>query len=152
LDALLEYANDPTREDILELKSGKPPTLQLDGRGWRIWPAQEAQALCYTLLAEGVFQDRTGHASIVYSRDPFDPVRASRDTLLFRQEMFAARNRVVALAHRLQQGLFNLTELLPDSPSSALPLFARERVAALASRLKRATPLEQAYYSRMFQF
>ena len=152
LDALLEYASEPQRTDILELKSGKPPSRQLDGRGWSIWPAHEAQALCYTLLAETVFPGRTGSASILYSRDPFEPVRPSRDNLQFRQELLAARNRVVALAHRLQQGAFNLTELLPEAPPGSIPAFVRERVATLASHLKRATPLEQAYYSRMFQF
>ena len=152
LDALLEYAREPQRTDILELKSGKPPSRQLDGRGWSIWPANEAQALCYTLLAESVFSGRTGSASIVYSRDPFEPVRASHDNLQFRHEALAARNRVVALAHRLQQGAFNLAELLPETPPSSIPPFARERVAMLASHLKRATRLEHAYYSRMFQF
>lgn len=148
LDALFEHLTEPNGKDILELKSGKPPT---DG----CKPEHEAQVLLYKLLLEAVFPQRRGKSEVFYSavsnmQQPLRMVSEGKTQLL--QDLLLLRNRLVAT--ELQMAVGNptpLAKLAAASPED-FPKYSEQFRQSFAHHYSNASPLELAYFQEFCCF
>lgn len=103
LDLLVKYPDKPNQMDIIELKSSE----KVPARNFVLYQNHEAQTICYNLLIESTYPDRTGTASILYSNaaqseEPLRNVTTKKHISV--QELLMLRNRIVAFELKLAAG------------------------------------------------
>lgn len=142
LDSLFENPKDTNHKAVLELKSGKFPTLGL-------WKQDNAQTLCYDLLLESVYPNRRGQSAILYGKaTPIEqPLRNVNENRPFeKQALMMLRNRIVANELRLSYGDFApILRLIPEFVGN-LPLYLEPISKIWAAWLHEASELEKDFF------
>jgi len=144
LDLLIEYDDQATRKDIVELKSGKFP----NAKNTPAKPEHLAQVACYNMLIDSTFQERNGVSSILYSQDVFSPLRDCGKLNFEMQDASWIRNCIVFLDGQLAYGKPEIYDtILKKLENFELPAYTVRDINAFAQRWRTASSLDQAYYA-----
>lgn len=107
LDLFIENVNE-NRKDVIELKSGgfpKSPIQIQDENGksfiLNVWQNHYAQANCYNLLLDSVYENRNGTSAILYSSDIGAKPRNVPNLQSFKQEIINFRNYLFAFQRKI---------------------------------------------------
>ncbi len=160
LDLLVEYADQPDRKDVVELKSGKPPggpwavqeTLQFQKLTVR--DAHALQATAYNLLLDAAFAKRTGASMILYSKaeDWKQALRNVDNTRKAKQRFLMLRNLLVAAHFRTATNRFRLHYQIARMEFATAPEFRATQIQKVQGYWQRLTPAEQSYIQTALQF
>jgi DNA replication ATP-dependent helicase Dna2 len=142
LDLLIDYGKENNRKDIIELKSTKSfPNLR-----YGLYHNHEAQALCYELLLDSTYSNRTGSSSILYSSAPSEemPLRSvAKEKYISIQDLLMLRNRIVANELSMAEGNFTAISVILSDDSGSYPPYLddllndfRETIGSLNELLK----------------
>ena len=151
LDLLVDYGGKSNRKDIIELKSTENyPSLAIG-----LYNNHEAQALCYELLLDSTFPDRTGSSSILYSSAPIEekPLRSvAKEKYISIQDLLMLRNRIVASEMKMAKGLFeSFFEILADN-SGPFPTFIKDQLLDFRNTIQNLDELLKQYFLGFIKF
>lgn len=145
LDLMVEYADDPQRKTIVELKSGSAPANAT-------WENHAAQVTGYNLLLDSCFRERSGDSCIFYARDIVRPLRNIPNDQHSKQLLLALRNRIIAQEHSLSlRHPRTLQELHPEH-FGLMPRFVEAELQRFANVFAAATSLERKYFRSFAAF
>jgi DNA replication ATP-dependent helicase Dna2 len=147
LDLMVEYANDPRRKRVVELKSSKPP----EAASQRAWENNAAQVTCYNLLLDSCFGEygeaRSGDSMIFYSRDKVSTaLRDIPNDRVSKQRVLALRNRVIAIEHAIAERDFTPLRRITARDFGATPFFVAADRDAFEAAYKAASTVERRYF------
>ncbi len=110
-------SDDFSEVNIIEMKSGKAPSLNMTVRGdnhYRIaigaWEQHIAQVTGYNLLLDELNNSRFGTSAILYSKDTKDTLRNVPNVFLYKQQLLKHRNYIVALEFTIANRRFKIFE------------------------------------------
>ncbi|MBM2815806.1 MAG: hypothetical protein HW421_2568 [Ignavibacteria bacterium] len=159
LDAMLEYRNEPERKNIIELKSGNAPNVQyrvtnIDGNeiNTGIWQNNFMQIVCYDLLLDSTYPNRTGNSQILYSKSADYPLRNAPDSYYSKAEALLCRNWVITLIYTFIQGKFSLLNTINPVEFGTISSFMKNDVEEFASVYSKISELEQEYFHFFISF
>jgi len=152
LDVLVEYDNEPNRNDVIELKTSKDPKQYQR----MVWSKDRAQAICYNLLLNSINKDQMGSSAILYSSvAPKDnPIRNVPNDMTSKRSVMKVRNGIVYLEHLLsfqpEWALDKITAAIFEKNR----LFTNEMQPILHFRktLDSSFPIEKAYFYDFVRF
>jgi DNA replication ATP-dependent helicase Dna2 len=147
LDVLVEYADQPLRKDIYELKSGKAPF------GDDPWPNHLMQVVGYNLLLKSAFgPQRTGTSAILYSAAQENGVKHAVTSDKQVQQLLALRNEVVHYLLLLAEGDFSILGTITPLAAQQLPSFSQTDFSRFHLCYSHAEPAVKAYYQAHLSF
>jgi len=154
LDVLLEYADEPERKTIIELKSGKPPSAynQRGNAAYGMWKNHEAQILCYNLLLDSAYPNRKGDSSVLYSRETVTPLRNMPNETNAKRGVLELRNAIITAEKDLLNRKFGLYAGLNDDEFNDAPSFIRDKFIAAKEFLHNLSELETVYFRATYSF
>jgi DNA replication ATP-dependent helicase/nuclease Dna2 len=159
LDLLKEYMEDENRKDVVELKSGKPPSIDISVRhssGQRIrtgtWENNLAQVTCYNLLLDSTFPNRIGSSQILYSSAAAYPMRDVPNIVFKKQDVLTARNWIVAIENGLSKDVFSIFEVLNPNTFGFRPSYVDPQLYDFAVLLNSSSDLEKEYFFNFTAF
>ncbi len=139
LDLMVEYADDPRRKTIVELKSGSAPANAT-------WENHAAQVTAYNTLLDSCFRERSGDSCIFYARDIVRPLRNIVNDRHAKQLLLALRNRIIAQEHSLAlRQPRTLNDIHPEH-FGLMPTFVAQDVQRFALTFAQASTLERKYF------
>ncbi len=117
LDLMVEYAQDPHRKRVIELKSGSAPTVNETSSAnstsyGSMWTNHLAQVGCYNLLLDDAFPQRSGDSQILYARASKHPLRDAPNTQRLKQLVLDCRNRIVMYERQLLNRNYRVLNLI----------------------------------------
>ncbi|MBI5325819.1 MAG: AAA family ATPase [Ignavibacteriae bacterium] len=159
LDLLIEFDDESNRKNIIELKSGKAPGKELkiavaDGRYVRtgIWENHYIQAICYNLLLDSAFENRTGTSQILYSQTNDEPLRNAPNIVQKKQEAIAIRNEIVAFEKQIAEGNFSLFDKFQKDEFGLLPKFDEEKLNIFENFYTKTNDILKTYFQHYLAF
>ena len=159
LDLLIEYPEDRSRKDIIELKSGRAPSTDLSAalpNGTRIttgiWPNNMAQTTCYNLLLDSSFENRTGSSQILYSKDDAHPLRNAPNIQGKKAEVMNCRNWIIAYEKSMLTGFHQLLNGLSSSGFGYRPSYVERDIAEFQRYYSGASELVRDYFHSFISF
>jgi DNA replication ATP-dependent helicase Dna2 len=144
LDFVLRSAEDPRLMDIVELKSGTPPTpTPHEPHATR--PSHRAQAVAYDMMLRLGNPGRTGSTSVWYPRTDATPFRSITPTSTTEMAIIDCRNALVlqqmGSARRSPQFLASFKRHV----AMQLPDYARNDAMDVATAIENLSPMERLY-------
>jgi DNA replication ATP-dependent helicase Dna2 len=158
LDLLIEYENDDNRKDVIELKSGRAPGLNLvyknsDGSVIKsgIWLNHLAQATVYNMLLDTAFKDRKGSSMILYSQADDSYLRNAPNIISLKQEIMKARNEVISNEIKIANGEIDIIDFLEGVKGNELTSYVQNDLNKILLSLRSLNTLENSYF-RTFSY
>ncbi len=158
LDLLVEYEEDENRKDVIELKSGRAPGLNLvyknaDGSDIKsgIWLNHLAQATVYNMLLDTAFKDRKGSSMILYSQADDSYLRNAPNIISLKQEIMKARNEVISLEIKFANGEIDIIDFLESVKGNELTSYVQNDLNKILLSVRSLNPLEKLYF-RAFSY
>lgn len=145
LDVMTEFADDPTRKDVIELKSGKAPDSGF-------WKNHLAQVTCYNLLLDSAFENRIGASCILYSKTQMKPLRNAPNVPELKQQLIQLRNEIVAIQYQLSQRKFASLRSITLKDFGEAPDFKRNDIERFQSAFNNSSNLESKYFRLFVSF
>lgn len=143
-DFIIRSATDSNEFDIVELKSGAPPSPSLNNPH-PIRPSHQAQAAAYSMMVRLANPRRNGDTLVWYPRSQADPFRAVPLSPNLERSIVDCRNALVvqqlAAAHRHPNSLGSLTRRV----AMLVPDYARNEALDLATAIEMLAPGERLY-------
>lgn len=139
IDLLLIDKTATHKQNIIELKSGKPPAHH-------IWDNHLLQVSAYNLLLEDATPQRRGNSAVFYARMAQEGLRDCGNLIYERQLLLQIRNHIVfyeRLLCRMTAG--TMGRILEQLRQSDLPIFLQEPVRAFIHAWQESTDLDRAY-------
>lgn len=159
LDLLKEYTDDEEKKDVVELKSGKAPSIDIfvrNASGQRIrtgtWENNLAQVTCYNLLLDSTFPGRRGNSHILYSSAAVHPLRDVPNIIFKKQEVLSARNRIVALECAISKNSFSIIDEINPNRFGVRPSFIDPQLYDFAVLMSSVSKLEREYFNHFLGF
>ncbi len=159
LDALIEHSDNQNAKDIIELKSGTPPTgdlmeKTLKGNKYAInmWPNHFAQVTCYNLLLDSTFAGRIGSSEILYAGTEKSPIRDAPNVLLKKQEVMKVRNRIISNEYAISIGIFNILDKINISSFGSHPPYLEKSIADFFNSYTKSDKISKLYFLAYLQF
>lgn len=159
LDILMEYADDPLRKTVIELKSGNPPSvgLPVNLSGFIIpmgaWKNHVIQVACYNLLLDSAFPNRKGESRLLYAKDMQSPIRNVMNSHHAKREAIIIRNAIMSLEHDITNRQFaSFTYLFSDAELAEMPPFTREEVSTFMYAFSSLDTLSSLYWLATMSF
>jgi len=139
IDLLLIDKETPQHQNIIELKSGKPPS-------YHIWDNHLLQVSAYNLLLEDATPQRRGNSAVFYVRMDKEGLRDCGDLLYEKQLLLQIRNHIVFYERLLcRMTSDTMGRMLEQIRSSSLPNFLQEPIRNFIHTWQAASTLDQAY-------
>ena len=157
LDLMLEYIGDNNRKDVIELKSGKVPSIdeKFFSHGTVIktglYLNHFAQATIYNLLLDSTFRKRTGSSQILYSSDNINPLRNAPNVVNIKVEMIKARNKAIVSEQRLCND-DNFISQIDLTEQVNIPPWVRDDISSFTGFYGKLPQLEQTYFDHWIKF
>lgn len=152
LDILVRYADNPTRKDVIELKSSKDPK----NFGQFINPKDALQATCYNLLLDSVYENRTGTSAILYSAalQNENPLRNAANDITAKRALLKLRNYIAWFDYELTHNPKRVLDYINLQFFQDNGLFDNQRIQINQFRklLDNASPDEAAYFYEFVRF
>ena len=159
LDILMEYANDPLRKTVIELKSGNAPSIGLPVHlcGMMIpmgaWKNHVIQVACYNLLLDSAFPNRKGESRLLYAKDKQSPIRNVMNSHHAKREAIIIRNAIMSLEHDITKRKFgSFMHLFSDAELAEMPPFTREDINAFNHAFTAMDKLSTLYWLASLSF
>ncbi|TAL69443.1 MAG: hypothetical protein EPN82_06305 [Bacteroidetes bacterium] len=159
LDVLLEFEDEINRKNIIELKSGRPPGKDLkiilnDGRFIKtgMWESNYIQAICYNLLLDSSFENRTGTSQILYSQTNDEPLRNAPNVIQKKQEAMVIRNEIVAYERQIAEGNFSIFDKFNKDEFGILPKFDENNLSAFEKFYNESEEILKVYFQNYLSF
>lgn len=159
LDLLVEFSDDSSRKIIIELKSGKAPSINStiktsDGKFIEtgLWQSHLAQTTCYNMLLDSTFPVRTGSSRILYISDLNNPFRNAPNIYQKKQEVSIGRNIIISKEKKILDGDFSFLDEILKGTHDNLPNFIFENINELKQIFNEASPLEIEYFKNFYRF
>jgi DNA replication ATP-dependent helicase Dna2 len=159
LDLLKEYTDDDEKKDVVELKSGKAPSIDIfvrNASGQRIrtgtWENNLAQVTCYNLLLDSTFSGRRGNSHILYSSATVHPLRDVPNIIFKKQEVLSARNWMVAIECAISKNSFSIIDEINPNRFGVRPSFIDPQLYDFAVLLSSVSKLEKEYFNHFLGF
>jgi DNA replication ATP-dependent helicase Dna2 len=157
LDLLAENLNELF---AVELKSGKSPSSNLyytdydKSYSLAIWKNHVVQAMCYIMLLEANFVNKTVFASILYIAAAQNHLRNVPNTLLLKQQIIRCRNSIAILLKKIADSPENqLHKIFNDAEySSNLPPYIAADFNLIKQHFNSISTLEQKLIARAIGF
>ncbi|OGU56905.1 MAG: hypothetical protein A2X64_02640 [Ignavibacteria bacterium GWF2_33_9] len=156
LDLLIEFPEDQNRKDIIELKSGKPPSSQVrfpskhKTKITNTWPSHTAQANGYNLLLDSIYENRTGSSSIFYSSDSTNGFRNVSNVKEFKSIFLETRNKIyIKLSHLLTNKQSLIDIIVFEEVSDKL---INSQKTKFLQRFNNLSYIERHYYKTALEF
>ncbi|WP_038029847.1 DEAD/DEAH box helicase [Thermonema rossianum] len=139
IDLLLIDRTHTHHQNIVELKSGKPPA-------YHIWDNHLLQVSAYNLLLEDATPQRRGNSAVFYARMAQDGLRDCGNLLYEKQLLLQIRNHIVFYERLLcRMTAATMTRILKQLNENTLPPFLQSPVRAFAHAWQEASELDRAY-------
>ncbi len=144
LDVLVEYEDQLSRKDILELKGTAFPSPQLNiARRDHL-----VQVACYNLLTDSTFPGRQGVSAILYSKDEQTPLRDCGKLNFQEQDATWIRNCIVYIDRQIAKGLPDFYDIFIRKLSQLnLPFYKQDAVRNFIKNWQEARPLDKIYFA-----
>ncbi|MCX7737352.1 MAG: AAA domain-containing protein [Candidatus Kapabacteria bacterium] len=159
LDLLIEFENDNSRKIIIELKSGQAPNKDLsirtsDGQFIKtgLWESHLAQTICYNMLLDSTFPNRTGSSNILYIADTQNPFRNAPNIIQKKQEIALARNLIVSFEKKILDGDFAIFKKILSESFDSFPKYIRNDINEIKRVFSESSKLEIDYFKQFFRF
>ncbi|MEI6089595.1 MAG: AAA domain-containing protein [bacterium] len=158
LDLLQEFEENPDKKNIIELKSGKAPSLDYFYKNKSIgvktglWMNHLAQTTCYNLLLDTAFEKRTGTTTILYSSSPKSPLRAAPNIFKNKQEVVHTRNRITALEKKISEDNYEEIYNLRPNIIGSVPSYVEMDVFNFSLNFDRLSEVERLYFLKNVAF
>lgn len=154
VDVLWEYADDTKRKTVIELKSGKPPNAynQRGNVAFGMWKNHEAQIMCYNLLVDSAYPERSGDSSVLYSREKGTPLRNTPNTIESKRAVLALRNEIVIAEQDILQKKFGIFSLIQPEQFDDSPSFIRDKFVRARTFLDSLDDTEKVYHRATMTF
>jgi DNA replication ATP-dependent helicase Dna2 len=156
LDLLIESNEDENRREVIELKSGKPPSSPIrfhyskSSLFLNTWTSHTAQANGYNLLLESTFENRIGSSSIFYSLDSERGLRNVPNIFEIKNQFLEVRNKIYLDIQKLLENNDSIWNIISKNDlSDRLLLDAKTRLTA---KIRGLSNLERHYYSEAIKF
>ncbi len=153
LDAMLEYDDDEDRKDVIELKSGRAPSIDMSFRGRNnynvktgVWRNHLAQVSCYNLLLDSAYSGRVGSSQILYSKTEEFPLRNVPNIIQNKQEVLDLRNWILALERALSRGVYSMFDSFTTKQFGKRPSFINSEIIEFASCYGSLSDIEKKYF------
>ncbi|MCU0371707.1 MAG: AAA domain-containing protein, partial [Ignavibacteria bacterium] len=145
LDALSVPADDESKRNIVELKSGREHKTS-------VWANHRMQITAYNLLLKSAYgKERKGSSFILYSGSEKSPYRNISVTPVDEKKVIMMRNKIVSELLKLAENRFDLLSLIMNSDID-VPVFHVNELKNFKNLLKKATDVEQKYYRYLISF
>ncbi len=157
LDLLQEY-EESSKKNIIELKSGKPPSLNYfykkSGTSVRtgLWSNNLAQTTCYNLLLDSAYKERSGNSMIFYSATDANSMRNAPVIEKNKQEVLLVRNWITAIERNIAIGNYSILSSLHPEKIGLIPSFMSEEITKFQQNLSKLDELEYDYYTENLAF
>jgi DNA replication ATP-dependent helicase Dna2 len=160
LDILLEYQNDPLHKTIVELKSGRTPSVEhsvMYDNHFVIktgaWPNHTAQVACYNLLLDAAFPGRSGDSRLLYAKASNFPLRNVPNIFPAKRDVLSIRNSIIAIEHAIMQRKFQVFEhMFHSSTIDSLPSFMQFDAGVLSKQYFSLQKIETLYVLALVSF
>ncbi len=159
LDLLLEYKEDHFLKDIVELKSGNPPSVNFgfqteDGNyiPTGVWVNHLMQTTGYNLLLDSAFDNRRGSSMILYSKAEFMQLRNTPNINRNKQLFIQTRNRIIAEEKKLESGKFGIFKLFNNEEFGVKSAFLQKDLVEFSKVYTNFTELEYEYFTVYYKF
>jgi DNA replication ATP-dependent helicase Dna2 len=158
LDLMTEHNDNKNRKDIIELKSGKAPspdlfcTINEQKLQTGIWVNHHIQTLCYNILLDSSFEERTGTSRIYYSSSVEYPLRNAPDNIHLRAGIIALRNKIINSLIELSNGKYTVFKGINSDLAQIVPSFIQDKIKAFLFTLKNMTKQEKSYFKLFTSF
>ncbi|MFA8299855.1 MAG: AAA domain-containing protein [Hyphomicrobiales bacterium] len=146
LDIMSEEPDDPTRKDIIELKSGRAPNHSA-------WKNNQYQVIAYQMLLNSNFGDkRRGNSSIFYSRAEESALRDIPFYFGNMQNLMMVRNMIIAVVRKSEQGKFDYSTLPERIARYEVPKFSVTELKEFSTLFYETDQLTLDYYYTFLTF
>ncbi len=160
LDLLLENEAVPSQKDVIELKSGKAPTITktaLLGKPPKpvpigMWYNNFAQITCYNMLLDSAYKNRTGNSAILYSAVVTDSYRNAVNSQYTKWQIVHLRNQIVAEILALANGSSRVIDYILNGDIQGLAIFTMNRLNNFRLSFATATEIEKIYFKKFLIF
>ncbi len=159
LDALIEYNDEANRKDVVELKSGRAPSeniqvTDIDGKSYisGVWNNHLAQATCYNILLDSCFEGRVGTSGIIYSSTEYAPLRNVPNILKHKRDALKVRNIIVAIEKAITDKKYDLIEKVFGYNEQKFPKYKHDKFQSIKSLLQNLDEIEKTYLSELISF
>ena len=159
LDILMEYADDPLRKTVIELKSGNAPSIGLPVNlsgfilPMGVWKNHVIQVACYNLLLDSAFPNRSGESRLLYAKDMLAPIRNVMNSHHAKREAIIIRNAIMGLEHDIINRKFgSFMHLFSDSELAEMPPYTREEVSSFKYDFHSLDKLSSLYWLATMSF
>lgn len=163
LDLLLEYIDDDFRKDIIELKSGKAPTINKTaniGAAHQpvqigMWYNNFAQVTCYNMLLDSAFSGRIGNSAVLYSVSAENACRNAVISVYTKWQIVHLRNKIVTEMLNINSGNTEILDvLLGDNPEveKQMAIFTKRRLDDLKQAYRDSKDVKREYFRYFFVF
>lgn len=159
LDLFLEDEENSSKKTIIELKSGNAPNKDLSYRddGNRfiktgIWHNHYIQVVCYNMLIDSVFDNRTGDSCILYSNTNEFPLRDAPNNTFKKQEALNLRNHLVAYSKLLRNYQYSIFNNFTLKDFEDRPSFVNNKIIEFSKFYNCSSKLEIDYFHYFISF
>lgn len=159
LDVLMESKAETPQYNVIELKSGAPPSQPIPmatstGKQFHtdLRPNHLMQVTGYNLLLDAAYPQRRGTSSILYSQAVHHPLRNAPNSHDLKADFLDMRNRIVAMFWSLAHRRFQSFEQLMRLEESCLPPFYQDDFRALTHAFRTLSEQESLYIRAFLAF
>ncbi|MFH0736364.1 MAG: AAA domain-containing protein [bacterium] len=146
LDVLIEYTDEPLKKEIVELKSGSPPS---NG----VWTNDMMQAVGYDLMLQSVFgKDRKGSNNILYSASYNKTYRNVIRNANYEVEFCKVRNLIICEILNQADGNFNLLSNISVNAFGVYPKYLLENIRKFENAFISNNNLENKYFTTYVKY
>ncbi len=158
LDLMTEHKENLNRKDIIELKSGRAPSPNLAYTAddiripTGIWVNHHVQTLCYNMLLDSAYDERTGTSRIYYSSTQEYPLRNAPDNPHLRARIMDIRNRIVSSLTDISNGKYSVLNSINKELIKKVPPFLEEKIKSFLFVVKSMSSQERNYFKLFVSF
>ncbi len=159
LDIAEIKSEDYSEVNILELKSGKPPSKKLtmlgdDGKYIQsgVWAQHLAQVTGYNLLIDEINKERFGVSAILYAQDLDNPIRNVPNTFHYKRLIISHRNYIVGAEFALAARRFKLIDSNSELTDNITNYITSELLSRFYAFYNIASPVLREWFKEQISF
>ncbi|PKL86653.1 MAG: hypothetical protein CVV22_00755 [Ignavibacteriae bacterium HGW-Ignavibacteriae-1] len=159
LDIAEIKSEDYTEVNILELKSGKPPSKKLtmlgdDGKYIQsgVWAQHLAQVTGYNLLIDEINKERFGVSAILYAQDLDNPIRNVPNTFHYKRLIISHRNYIVGAEFALAARRFKLIDSNSELTENITNYITSDLLSRFYAFYNIASPVLREWFREQISF
>jgi DNA replication ATP-dependent helicase Dna2 len=154
LDLMLESAENDNKKDVIELKSGKAPSTNYSvsiGRNKQkapigMWYNHLAQVVCYNMLLDSAYENRSGSSSILYSALAKDALRNAPNYFYTKKQIMALRDQIICELMSLAENNTEIIDKLLFAEIDDWASYTKEKILKFRRVYLNASETQRKYF------